>query len=167
MTKQTDWSRFVVRINIRTSRSRLYEAWASSAGMEAWFLRSCEYTDAGGRLLDPDKFAVRGTSYKFLWHGYTDDTFEFGEVLDANGRDYFRFRFGKAGTCTVRILLAGDELIVELEQEEIPLDEASRMMYHVGCKAGWTFYLTNLKSLMEGGIDLRNTDINLQDMLNA
>lgn len=167
MTKRTDWSCFVVRINIRTSRFRLYEAWASSSGMEAWFLRSCEYRDEGGRRLDPETFAVKGNSYRFLWHGYTDDVFEEGEVLEANGRDYFRFRFGKAGICTVRILLAGDEQMVELEQEEIPVDEASRMQYHVGCKTGWTFYLTNLKSVMEGGTDLRNRNVNLQDMLNA
>lgn len=167
MSTKNDWSRFVVRINIRAPRSRIYEAWATSSGMEWWFLRTCEYTDAGGRLLEPDIFAVKGTSYKFLWHGYPDETFEFGEITEANGRDLFRFRFGKAGTCTVRILLAGDEQIVELEQGEIPLDEPSRMQYHVGCKTGWTFYLTNLKSLLEGGIDLRNKDINLQDMLNA
>jgi hypothetical protein len=39
--------------------------------------------------------------------------------------------------------------------------------YHLGCKTGWTFYLANLKSLMEGGIDLRNKNEKIQRVINA
>jgi hypothetical protein len=39
--------------------------------------------------------------------------------------------------------------------------------YHVGCKAGWTFYLANLKSILEGGIDMRNKKTRLKEMLNS
>ncbi|MCH7945318.1 MAG: SRPBCC domain-containing protein, partial [Armatimonadetes bacterium] len=28
----------------------------------------------------------------------------------------------------------------------------------VDCKLGWSFFLTNLKSVYEGGLDLRETD---------
>ena len=30
-------------------------------------------------------------------------------------------------------------------------DDASRANYHLGCLTGWTFYLANLKSILEGG----------------
>jgi len=59
------------------------------------------------------------------------------------------------------------ENIVELVQSEIALDEDSRMSNYVGCSRGWTFYLTNLKSVLEGGIDLRNKNGNLINVLNT
>jgi hypothetical protein len=37
----------------------------------------------------------------------------------------------------------------------------------VGCQLGWTFYLTNMKSIAEGGIDLRNRDIDFKNVVNA
>jgi hypothetical protein len=56
---------------------------------------------------------------------------------------------------------------VELVQENIPDDESGKLTWHVGCKTGWTFYLANMKSLYEGGIDLRNKNENLQQVLNS
>jgi hypothetical protein len=167
MANNNKWSRFVVRINIKAPRQQLYAAWASRKGMESWFLRQCEYIGKDGQILDQSMFATTGGRYTFRWHGWPDETVEYGDILDANGADFFQFSFGNAGNCSVRILLAGNDQIVELEQDSIPSDESGKLLYHVGCKTGWTFYLTNLKSIMEGGIDLRNKDINLQNMLNA
>ena len=167
MPDNLDWSRFVVRINIRAPRPQLYAAWASRKGMESWFLRTCEYVKKSGDVLGEENFAIVGDSYIFRWCVYRDEVTETGVITEANGHDQFQFGFGKAGICTVRILMAGEEQIVELVQEEIPTDEAGKINYHVGCKTGWTFYLTNLKSLAEGGIDLRNRDVNLQNMLNS
>lgn len=162
-----EWGCFTVRINVKARRSDLYDAWSTRAGMEYWFLRTCEYVDKKGYILDLEEPARVGCQYTFRWFGYPDEVVESGEILDANGQDLFKFSFGKAGICTVRLLLAGDEQIVELVQDQIPVDEASKFKFHIGCKTGWTFYLTNLKSLFEGGIDLRNRDYNLQEMLNS
>jgi len=69
----------------------------------------------------------------------------------------------------VRIEIGDDdgETMVELTQSDIPLDEDSIHNLYVGCSRGWTFYLTNLKSILEGGIDLRNRNINLVDVINT
>ncbi len=61
---------------------------------------------------------------------------------------------------------SGEELI-ELRQSEIPLDEQSRMSNYVGCSRGWTFFMTNFKSILEGGIDLRNRNKALVDVINT
>ena len=167
MAKEHDWSSFVLRINVHATRQQLYAAWATRMGMESWFLRLCEYTHKDGTILPDTEHAVTGDRYTFRWHGWPDETTETGEVLQANGHDSFQFSFGKAGICTVTILLAGDNQMVELEQSGIPVDEAGRMNYHVGCKTGWTFYMANMKSILEGGIDLRNRDENLQNVLNS
>ena len=57
--------------------------------------------------------------------------------------------------------------VVELVQENIPIDDLSRVNYHLGCLTGWTFYLANLKSVLEGGIDLRNKNQNLLKVINS
>lgn len=43
---------------------------------------------------------------------------------------------------------------------------SSKQYVCLGCSNGWTFYLTNLKSVYEGGLDLRNKDEKLSAMIN-
>lgn len=162
-----DWGRFIVRININAPQEKLYQAWATRAGMEYWFLRLSEYKKPDGSLRKPEEQVEKGDSYKWLWHGWPDDTVEHGEILESNGKNLFKFSFGKAGNCTVRIYEDAGETIVELVQDNIPVDEKSMQYYHLGCKTGWTFYLANMKSLYEGGIDLRNKNEKLQEVLNS
>jgi uncharacterized protein YndB with AHSA1/START domain len=162
-----EWNRFAVRINIDAPIEKLYHAWATREGIEHWFLRLSEYKKPDGSLRSKSELVGKGDTYKWLWHGYDDDTVEHGSILECNNRDLFKFSFGKAGNCTVRIYEEQGETIVELVQDEIPVEEDSKHYYHVGCKTGWTFYFANLKSLYEGGIDLRNKNIELQNMLNS
>jgi uncharacterized protein YndB with AHSA1/START domain len=165
MTKE--WNRFAVRINVDAPIEKLYHAWATREGIENWFLRLSEYKHPDGSLRSKSELVSKSDTYKWLWHGYGDDTVEHGSILECNNRDLFKFSFGKAGNCTVRIYEEQGETIVELVQDEIPTDEDGKHYYHVGCKTGWTFYFANLKSIYEGGIDLRNKNIELQNMLNS
>ena len=102
-----------------------------------------------------------------MWYGWCDDVVEKGKILEANGKDFIKFTFGKAGIVNVQIKTEENETIVELTQEEIPVDEESKFNFYVGCGEGWTFYLANLKSILEGGIDLRNKNIKLTRVINS
>jgi hypothetical protein len=51
--------------------------------------------------------------------------------------------------------------IVELTQENIPIENDPAKNLFVHCQTGWTFYMANLKSVIEGGIDLRNKRLEL------
>jgi len=167
MSNTFDWSRFIVRVNINAPISKLYAAWATRAGIENWFLRLSEYKSVDGKLRNADEPVQKGDTYKWLWHGWPDETVENGQVLECNGKDLFKFSFGNAGNCTVKIYNELNETIVELVQDEIPTDENGMHYWHLGCKTGWTFYMANMKSLFEGGIDLRNKNVNLQQVLTA
>lgn len=162
-----DWSRFAVRINVQAPVAKLYAYWATREGIESWFLRKAVYKDAKGNTRENNEPVQTGDTYSWWWHGYSDDVVERGEIMEANGKDLFRFRFGDAGVCTVRIYPEQGEQIVELEQDQIPVDEKAKQNWHIGCKTGWTFYLANLKSMMEGGIDLRNKNEHLQHVITA
>src|SRR5688572_18524822 len=101
MATSYDWSHFAVRINVNATVEKLYHAWATRAGIEYWFLRVGEFKKADGSLRGNEEMVQPGDTYKWLWHGYGDDTVEHGKVLDCNGKDYFKFSFGKAGNCSV------------------------------------------------------------------
>ena len=161
-----DWSRFTQRISVNAPIQTLYNAFATRYGMQQWFLRLCEYKREGDSLADHE-FIKEGDTYTWLWYGYPDSTAETGEFLKANDKNELQFVFGKAGTVTVRIHEEDNENVVELIQENIPTDESSKFNFYVGCSTGWVFYLANLKSIMEGGIDLRNKNLNLKAVLNS
>ncbi len=166
--KNHDWSKFTKRINIRCAAADAYHAWDSPGRLESWFLRSAVFYPGGGSdQRAPDNTIVKGDRYEWMWHGWGDEVKETGEVLEANGHDLFRFSFGKAGIVAVRIATAEEQTIVELTQDHIPVDEKSKAEYHVGCLEGWTFYLANLKSVLEGGLDLRNKNLKIGAVVNA
>jgi hypothetical protein len=130
-------------------------------------LRVAEFTKPDGTVRSAEAAFQKDDRYRWLWHGYDDTTVERGVIEEANGRDSLRFTF--AGSCLVSVNITLEEglTIVELRQENIPLDEISRVNYHLGCITGWTFYLANLKSILEGGIDLRNKNEKLHKLVNS
>lgn len=167
MAETFDWSRFKVRINVNAPVDKLYMGWATRAGIEYWFLRMAEYKKPDGSLRGPNEPVQPGDTYAWRWYGYPDEVTEQGKILACNGKDSFKFSFGEAGICTVTIKQELGETIVELLQENIPTDEHGRQYYHLGCKTGWTFHLADMKSLYEGGIDLRNKKEELKGVLNS
>ena len=163
-----DWSKFTLRIPVDAPAEKIYSALATQGGIESWFLRSAHYFDeASNQQRAADEFIQPGDRYTWLWHGYDDDTVEHNFILEANGEDELSFVF--AGHCTVTIMIGmlHNETIVELTQENIPTGDEAKANIHIGCMEGWTFYLTNLKSILEGGIDLRNRNIELGKVINA
>jgi len=162
-----DWSKFTRKININASIEAIYDAWTIPQQLEQWFLRDAMFTRSNGTVREKFLHIHKGDMYKWLWHGFADDIFEKGEVLIANEKDKLQFSFTAGGIVTVDIGEAMGENIVMLTQEKIPTDEKGKTNYHVGCLTGWTFYMANLKSFLEGGIDLRNKNVTLNNMVNA
>lgn len=162
-----NWKTFVTRVPVNAPVEKLYWSWATRQGIEYWFLRMGEFKKPDGSLRRYDEFVKKGDSYTWRWFGWSDEVTEIGEIIDCNGKGFFKFSFGKAGNCAVTIKQESGQNIVELVQDEIPDDVKGRQYWHLGCKTGWTFYLANLKSLLEGGIDLRNKNENLKNVLNS
>lgn len=161
-----NWSTFTVRMDVNAPIEQLYTSWATRTGIESWFLRMSEYASSDGVIRAGDEFIQKGDTYKWLWHGWPDDTVEHGSIIDCNGKDFIQFHFGKAGICSVRIYNEQGVNIVELVQENIPDDEHGKFAFHVGCKTGWTYYLTNLKSVYQFGVDLRNKKEGIGKLIN-
>ncbi|HVJ65096.1 MAG TPA: hypothetical protein VM901_07570 [Bdellovibrionota bacterium] len=45
-----------------------------------------------------------------------------------------------------------DQLIVT--QQKMPTTETAKISWHLDCSTGWTYFLRNLKAIVEHGIDL-------------
>ncbi len=160
-----DWSSFTRRITVNYPTRAIYEAWAVPSQIERWFLRSAEYVGYDGTSKARDREVEAGDSYLWRWHGFLDDVSETGLITEANGLDRFAFTFTENCLVSVAIMDESGETVVELTQSRIP-DDPNRNIY-VNCSYGWTFYLANLKSVLEGGIDLRNRNVDIKDVVNS
>lgn len=162
-----DWSKFSKRVSIKAGIQNVYDAWTKQANLEQWFLRSAEFTKPDNSARDKDAHTQKGDTYKWMWYGYGDDVVERGTVLEANGKDFLQFTFTGGCIVSVHIKVEQGVTIAELWQEQIPTDDSAKVQLHISCSIGWTFFLTNLKSILEGGIDLRNKNEKLVNVINS
>lgn len=163
--KNFDWTKFSRKIAVKADLRKIYDAWTIPEELEKWFLSEANYYDESGKKTDKKASIKKGFTYEWSWYLY--DNLEKGWVKEANGKDQLQFTF--AGNCTVDVHLSklDDLTIVELTQKNIPIDEDSKKNIRLGCDSGWAFYMVNLKSVYEGGLDLRNKEEKLKGMLNS
>lgn len=159
-----DWTSFTKKIAIKSTRSNIYDAWTRPSEIERWFLKQADFFDAAEKTMAKTATAQKGYAYVWRWHVYNDVVK--GKVLQANGRDFVQFTFEGPSIVEVKLRELHEYVLVELTQKEIPLDDHSRQYVRLGCASGWAFYLVNLKSVYEGGLDLRNKDERLSPMIN-
>jgi uncharacterized protein YndB with AHSA1/START domain len=161
-----DWTSFTKRITVDTTTRAIYNAWAIPSEIERWFLASAEFTALYKSVLKKNERIGRGDNYIWKWHGFPDGAVETGTIIEANGHNGISFTF--SDQCIVEVSVASDngQRVVELVQKRIPADDINRNIY-IGCGEGWTFYLANLKSVLEGGIDLRNKNDKIKSVINS
>ena len=178
-----NWSEFKLRVNIRVPLDKVYPAWATPAGLESWFLRKAAITGGSplrGEARDEagpngqttaqrpaNSLAQTGDRYEWYWHGYPESMVEKGTITAANGSNHFAFTFGVDYPVSISLYRECDETIVELVESGLPTDEERLLKRYVGDSKGWIFYLTNLKSILEGGLDLRNHRPELANVITA
>ena len=162
-----DWKQFTKRITIKAPAKAIYDAWATQQGVESWFLRLAQFTKPDGLVRAKNNHIEKGDKYKWLWYGYDDSFAEAGEIISANGWDKLKFSFSGGCIVTVSIKQEQGENICELLQQ-MPMEDVDEQQYfYIECGKGWTFYLANLKSILEGGHDLRNKNQNIHQVVNA
>lgn len=161
-----DWNEFTLRVNVNASETDIYKAWATQDGLEKWFLSKAEFTQPDRNLRERNSFIQKDDSYVWNWHGYAD-YIGTGEVLRTNEKDLLEFTF--TGGCVVRVRIKQEkgETICELTQKMPQELIEDKQYYYIECGKGWTYYLTNLKSVLEGGLDLRNKNCELSKVVNA
>ncbi|RED99416.1 SRPBCC family protein [Marinoscillum furvescens] len=147
------WSSFTRKIIIHATPEHIYPQWATSAGIEKWFLRSCTYISASGTTRKPDELVQASDQFSWKWHNWPDE--EKGKILTANHPTELTWTFA-GSQVTLHLEAREESTLVTLTQELIPTDDKSKMNIYYGCGTGWTFWLTNLKAYLEHKITLHH-----------
>lgn len=157
------WKRIVWTIHVNAPLESAYAAVATAEGLRGWMPMEAMLTDGEGSELLPGQAATTGDRFRFAWH--VGDAEE-GEFLEADGVGRVRYSFGEATEVTVTLEEVDDgTLLVTLEQDHDRGDEMNLKMM-LGYGPGWAFYMTNLKSVLEGGLDLRDFSHETEHMIN-
>ena len=142
-----DWTRFSITFFYYAPRERVFAAWATPRGLESFFVRSARFSGRG-----PDDLVVAGDRYEWA---YVQDYAHGGEVLEVVPGESVAYTFGSMRV-DVTVKETGDGVRVDLVQSNIPDTEEGRPKSHLNCRSCWLFFMTNLKSILEHGIDLRD-----------
>ncbi len=158
---QNDWSSFKQTMYYKVPLPIVYKTWATRSGLESFFLSQAEFTKADGSIRDYDSPIQAGDTYKWRWFGYPVE--EYGTITEANGVDTIRFIFGEAGMVTISLREEQGGTYLTLIQEQVPCEtDDLKFNFRIGCATGWTFYRANLKAVLEGGMDLRNKNPDIE-----
>jgi uncharacterized protein YndB with AHSA1/START domain len=150
-----DWTQFSTTffypVDIRTA----FQAWATPAGLESFFIESAAVMSAAGTPRRPDESMETGDHYVWTWrHGLTLE----GSVVEATPDNSLAFTFGSM-RCDVAFTSVEPETTrVDLQQTDIPETAEGRVMGHLNCRSCWIFFMTNLSSIFVTGVDLRAAD---------
>jgi len=156
-----NWTRFEKQVFIKAPSETVFNAWAIPDEFIKWFIAEANYTKNGQGNRTGRECIGPGDHYHWRWH---QDLATTGVICDVVPNERIRFTFGKQSPesdvdvmVTVQVEELGDGYTkLSLIQENMA-DTAYGRHYHLSCNLGWSFFMTNLKGLLEHGIDLRET----------
>ena len=157
-----DWTQFKREVFIQADLPTLFQAWTKPGEITKWFIASAIVTTASHHPRPKDEIMQVGDQYHWQWH---QDLQAKGTILEVVENERLQFTFGDSEpdpdekiVVTVTFNDLGDTTSVVLQQENLPDSEQGHVQWYMGCNMGWSFFMTNLKALLEHGVDLRETD---------
>jgi len=157
-----DWSQFAVHTYIDKPLPDVFRMWTTAAGLEKFFIKKAVNTTPAGTVRSQSDIVSAGDAYAwdFMHDFHLDGAFT--EVIEDSR---VTFTFGPM-MVTVRFRDTDSGTLVRLRQYEIPADsEEEKAANHLNCRSCWVFFMTNLKSVMEHGADVRESDPDRSDCI--
>jgi uncharacterized protein YndB with AHSA1/START domain len=154
---------FFHSIYLNASLSNVYKIVATSSGLEKWFMGNAEYTDNLGKTRPAAVTAEKGDV--FSWHWLEKDLSINGKVLESVNNEKFSFTFGPLFEVTITVKENDSRTQLTLSQNYSEGTEKNDFAY-INCCTCWVFFLTNLKSVLEHGHDLRETLVDDESLVN-
>lgn len=140
--KKFDWSQFTQRVAVAAPVEKVFQMWTEPAQLRSWFLADAK--------IDLKK----GGDFEWKWLAGLKEK---GKVLSIKKPSKISFTFA-GSVCDVTFKKDKRGSLITLHQHKIPVTEKGKYNVYLNCSCGWTFYLTNLKTYLEYGIDLRETN---------
>ena len=147
-----DWSRFEIVFYYDVPIERVFRAVSTAGGLASFFIEKATFRDAEDNARADDEPARVGDRYRWDWRQPFSVEGEVTEVIP-NRKVAYTF-----GDMRFSISLSEVDGTTELHlvQTDIPDTPDGLVMEHLNCRSCWTFFFTNLKSVLEEGVDLRD-----------
>ena len=149
-----DWSEFHVRMYYLAPLGDVFRRFATAEGLESFFIHKATHTAADGTVRASNELVQSGDRYDWT---YVHDFGHGGSFEQVEPDRRVRFTFGTMRV-DVRFRDLGDATEVDLHQTRCATTDPERAWQHVNCRSCWIYFLTNLRSLLAGGPDLRDHD---------
>ena len=141
----------------------VFDLTAKCGGFTKWFIGEASYTSPEGEKRNPDEYAQREDTYEWKWK--TKDFTTKGIVLDVQENELFSFTFGSLFNVSINFKSDNGRTLFTLTQK-YNAGAAQNDFAHINCCVCWIFFMTNLKSVIENGIDLREMSVNNEELIN-
>ncbi len=147
---------FTHAIYINAACEKVFSYIATSSGISKWFMGNASYYYGNSSIRLGEAVAEKGDSYLWKWK---NKEHELKGIVTASEKDKcFQFTFSPLYIVTIKLStnISGKTLLTlsQKYQESAVKDDFN----YINCCACWVFFLTNLKSVIEHGIDLRETN---------
>lgn len=150
-----NWNKFTHGIYLNAPVEKIYEHVASASGITKWFIGEAKYYYKNLNIRLGNELSKKGDS--FLWKWLNKDLELKGLVTDSSENKIFQFTFSPLYLVTIDLAHEGARTKLLLTQEYQEGAERNEFNF-LNCCTCWVFFLTNLKSVIEHGIDLRETE---------
>ncbi|MCY3412836.1 MAG: SRPBCC domain-containing protein [Candidatus Heimdallarchaeota archaeon] len=156
------WDHFKRKVYIKAPLDEVYRAISTADGLVTWFIKNAEYTKNNGEIRQGDVGIQVGDQYYWRWHQNLETR---GIVLKIVPQSLIEFTFGKKSKDSEENVVVrfevdykDGETIFSITQDNMGGELSDQALYHLSCNMGWSFFMTNMKAVLEYGIDLRETD---------
>lgn len=147
-----DWSQFHVRMYYLAPLPEVFRRFSTAQGLESFFIHRAVHTAADGTPRAPGGQVQTGDHYDWT---YVHD-FAHGGVFEEVITDRLvRFTFGSMNVA-IHFWDLGEATEVDLHQTHCATEDPDRAWQHVNCRSCWIYFLTNLRSILAGGPDVRD-----------
>lgn len=147
-----DWSQFHVRMYYLAPLEQVFRRFATAQGLESFFIRKATHTSSDGAARKPDALAQSGDQYAWEYV----HSFSHGGIFErVDPPRCVCFTFGTMKV-TIHFRDLGNATEVDLHQTNCATTDPQRAWQHVNCRSCWIYFMTNLRSVLAGGSDLRD-----------
>lgn len=161
--KNFNWKRFTHGIYINAPAEKIFVFIATAAGISKWFIGKAKYYYKESNIRLGNEFAQKGDSYLWNWQNKALELK--GMITESVENKFFGFTFSPLYIVSVSLYSGGNNTRLSLTHEYQDSSVRDDFNY-LNCCTCWVFFLTNLKSVIEHGIDLRETEMTDEILIN-
>ena len=147
-----DWSQFHVRMYYLAPLPEVFRRFSTADGLQSFFIHEAKHTAPDGTPRRPQEQVQAGDHYDWI---YVHDFKHGGTFEQVEPNRLVRFTFGTMNV-TVSFRDVGEATEVDLHQTRCAISDPDRAWQHVNCRSCWIYFMTNLRSVLRGGPDLRD-----------